>query len=326
LTEFGPKVKAAFGAWRAEEGRLRESMVEEIYPEAQKGIDGPLEEWLRLNSAPLTVEVRPLLAPFPPQALMRNTTGLQRDEDFAAHGVHIAQALASASPTPLADFNAFLDFGVGVGRLARLFKGFEGRYVGADIDADNIAWVSRNYTHVEAVLTKAGAPLPFEPRQFDGASAISVFSHLTEANHLFYLEELRRVTRPHATVFITVHGERALQRAEVEAPIFALLEISDVSLRQVRADFASGAGYSFILQNGHLTSAPKNRDVKGWRRLWRRRRAARGEETVFYEYGITFIDAAYITHNWSRYFDVINILPGAIHDFQDLIVLRRRDD
>jgi hypothetical protein len=34
----------------------------------------------------------------------------------------------------------------------------------------------------------------------------------------------------------------------------------------------------------------------------------------------------YITRNWSRYFELQDIVRGAIHDFQDIVVLRRRDD
>jgi SAM-dependent methyltransferase len=310
---------------------LDKNIAGAAYPEVEKGLGGSFEDWLRLNSASGTGETQRLIAAFPPAALMKNTTGLERDEDFAAHGVHIAQALASVSPKPLRDFQVFLDFGVGVGRLARLFKGFEGRYVGVDIDADNIAWVSRNYPHVEAVQTEPGAPLPFRSRLFDGIAAISVFSHLNEADHSFYLEELRRVSRPGAAAFVTVHGERALQRAEAERTIFDLLQIPDESLRKIRADFESRIGYSFILQNGHLTSARPTAPepatlVDRWKRLrWRRSNAA-VKKAAFYEYGITFIDAPYIKRNWSHFFDIIEIIPGVIHDFQDIVVMKRRAD
>jgi hypothetical protein len=41
-----------------------------------------------------------------------------------------------------------------------------------------------------------------------------------------------------------------------------------------------------------------------------------------YEYGVA--SEAYITRNWSRYFELQ--VRGAIHDFQDIVVLLRRDD
>lgn len=34
--------------------------------------------------------------------------------------------------------------------------------------------------------------------------------------------------------------------------------------------------------------------------------------------------ADYINKIWSEYFDVIDVRQGAIHDFQDIVTLRRR--
>ena len=51
---------------------------------------------------------------------------------FAQHGRDIYAALDAASPKPLRSFASVPDFGVGSGRLARLFTGFDGRYVGVD--------------------------------------------------------------------------------------------------------------------------------------------------------------------------------------------------
>lgn len=298
--------------------------MNENEPQAATGLTGPFEEWLQLNLVAAADDVR--IAPFPPPALMLNTTGLQRDQDFAAHGVHIARALAEMSPKPLGDFRVFLDFGIGVGQLARIFKGFKGRYVGVDIDADNLAWASAQLPFVEVVKTAAGAALPFAPNLFDGVAVISVFTHLTEPDHLFYLKELSRVAQPGAFVFATVHGERALQRAESEPDILALLQIPDCAIGKIREEFASGAGYSFVLQHGHLTSiAPTPARSGGIGDFLRR---LRGNATVphphVYHYGITFIDADYIRRHWSRHFEVVAIAPGAIHDFQDLVLLQRR--
>ncbi len=70
---------------------------------------------------------------------MHRTANTDNDQRFAAVGVAILRALAAASRKPLSEYRDLLDFGVGAGRLARMFKGFQGRYAGADIDADNVA-------------------------------------------------------------------------------------------------------------------------------------------------------------------------------------------
>jgi SAM-dependent methyltransferase len=266
----------------------------------EAGIAGDLDAWLRFNGRD-AFRARGglrLVAPFPPMELMQNTTGLTSDEEFAAHGAHFVQVLNDASPKPLADHEDLLDFGVGVGRVARIFKGHEGRYTGVDIDARHVAWVASALDHVEAFATSPGEPLPFDDGRFDGVISISVFTHLDEDDHRFYLAELARVCRRDATVLLTVHGDRALARARSEASVFNLLEIPREELDAAQ-DRLADAGFVFVIQQGHLT-------------------------TDDFAYGITFIARRYIETTWGQDFEVVDVIPGAIHDFQDLVVLRAR--
>ncbi len=272
-------------------------------PVASAGIGGNLDDWLYFNEVTAAQSVRALdsVAPFPPPALMHRTCGLDNDWHFAAHGIVILRALAAASRNPLAGYQDLLDFGAGAGRLARMFKGFQGRYVAVDIDAGNIAWISRNLPWVRAVKTRPNKPLPFTNGSFDAVVAISVFTHMDEQRQFLYLDELRRVTRPGAALFLTVSGARVLERAETEPAITAMLAMPADHVGVARKAFGAGPGFCFLPQRGHLSS----------------RR---------YPYGNTFISEAYIGRNWSKYFDIVEIVRGAIHDFQDLVVLQRRDD
>ncbi len=265
------------------------------------GIHGPLAEWLEFNrtGAFASPELLSLVAPFPPPARMIITTGLTEPKDFASHGYDILKALSEASPKPLSASHDVLDFGVGAGRLARMFKGFRGRYTGVDVDAGNVAWVGRALSHVKAVLTKPRKPLPLTSQQFDLIVSVSVFSHMSERDQLFYLAELARLATPGAVVLLTVHGERALQRAETEERIFKMLQVPASAIKSARQSFQNG-GFRFIRQwFGHLNN-------------------------LFYAYGITFISEDYVRRVWSKFFDVVSIRSGAIHDFQDIIVLRAR--
>jgi hypothetical protein len=92
-----------------------------------------------------------------------------------------------------------------------------------------------------------------------------------------------------------------LERAETDSIIATMLALPKGGLAAARAAFDGGPGFCFLCQHGSLTS----------------RR---------YKYGVTFISEAYIARNWSRYFELQDIVRGAIHDFQDIVVLRRRDD
>jgi len=272
---------------------LRPALVED-------GIHGDLQAWLDFNrvGAFASRQNLALVAPFPPRRLMHKTTALRDTKDFAAHGHDILKALSRASPTPLSTFADVLDFGVGVGRLARMFKGFRGHYTGIDVDTGNIAWVAKALNYVDAIATKPRQALPFVNNRFDCIISISVFTHMSERDQFFYLAELARVARPGATLLLTVHGERVLQRAETETRIFEMLAVPRHSIVHTRNLLAS-AGFSFVLQPGGLNSEK-------------------------YEYGTTFISADYIEREWSRYFDIERICPAAIHDFQDIVVLRAR--
>ncbi|MFG1303918.1 class I SAM-dependent methyltransferase [Xanthobacter autotrophicus] len=266
----------------------------------REGIAGDFDAWLAKNLLPPDASAPPEgIAPFPPADLMHNTTGLTEPRDFASHGVHFMRALSKLSPTALCDFRSVLDFGVGVGRVARLFHGFQGRYVGMDVDERHIAWVDRSLTHVEGVRTWPRHRLPAPDRSFDAVISISVFSHLSEADHLFYLDELARVTVPGAVLFLSVHGERALRRAREEERIFAMLDIPADALDAAAGSLHGGRGYAFIRQNGHLTSAA-------------------------YDYGITFVSQDYVRSEWAKRFEVAAIGAGALHDFQDVVILRAR--
>ncbi|TAL00900.1 MAG: glycosyltransferase [Rhodospirillaceae bacterium] len=265
------------------------------------GIRGDFDAWLEFNldgafESPESLEY---VAPFPPRELMQNVSGLVDPRDFAKHGCDILRALHEASPTALSEYTDILDFGVGVGRLARMFKGTRGRYTGVDVDQRHIAWVSSALDYVSGVATVPHQPLPFADKRFDCVIAISVFTHMNEQDQFLYLAEIARVARPGAMVFLTVHGERALQRAETETSILKMLSVPRNTIERTRHLFAT-PGFNFIQQkSGPVTSEA-------------------------YEYGITFTGKDYVAREWSKYFDVVQICPGAIHDFQDIVVLKAR--
>ncbi len=264
------------------------------------GIEGPLEPWLHFNAIsafePGGDPAR--VAPFAPAPLMRDTTGLTRAEDFASHGADIVRALAATTDRPLVSFRSWLDFGVGVGRLARMFKGFTGRYVGIDVDPRAIEWLRAHLPWVQAVRAVPGLNLPFPDAHFDMIVSVSVFSHMNEADQAFYLSELHRVAQPGAHIAITVHGERAIDRAMDDAAVLEILGIDRGDLVRARETLSSGTGFLFVRQSGHLT-------------------------TEHYEHGVTFVARRWIDAVWSKWYDV-QIVSGGIHDFQDVVVLRRR--
>ncbi len=265
-----------------------------------EGFDGQLEGWLAVNEAAIHANKDvAAVAPFPPRDLMAATSGLTSEQDFARHGIDIIRALAAASPEPLNCYRSWLDFGVGAGRLARLFKGYRGDYVGVDIDANMVRWARGNLPWVKALRAAPRHRIPAAAERFEAAVSISVFTHLNEDDHRFYLGELCRVTRPGAILFLTVHGGRALERAAADPMILDLLGIPSDALAAAGLALAEGEGFHFTRQAGHLT-------------------------TPDYEYGVTFVNRRWIDAVWTQWFDIESYAAGAIHDFQDIVVARRR--
>jgi SAM-dependent methyltransferase len=260
----------------------------------------PSDRWARINrveafeSATLAAAV----APFPPVELMQNVSGVTTARDFASQGADFWLAFSAAAPKPLPQYRSILDCGCGCGRFARLFKGYRGRLAGCDIDARHVAWVDQHLDYVEATTTEPDRPLPYPDASFELVVQISVLTHLNERSQDTLLGELRRVTAPDGVLMLTVHGERAMQRALEEKTIWDMISVEQDRFDQARARFDAGE-LGFILQQGHLTTGQ-------------------------FEYGITFTPRSYIREHWGRWFEVRDQVSGAIHDFQDIVILAPR--
>lgn len=238
------------------------------------------------------------VAPFPPLALMHRVSGLTNEPDFAQHGRDLFAALDKASPKSLFDFERILDFGVGSGRLARMFKNYQGSYNGADVDCELIDWIRNALPWVTPLVTVPRMPLPYTDGQFDCVISISVFSHMNEQDANFYLKELHRITCPGAILFLTIHGQRAVDRALSEPKILDMLAIPREAVSNSSLVLQT-SGFSFVLQaQNYLFEA--------------------------YEYGMTFISEDYVRSEWAKLFMVEKILLADIYDFQDIVVLRHQ--
>lgn len=127
---------------------------------------------------------------------------------------------------------------------------------------------------------------------------ITIFTHLNEKSQDEFLSELHRVCRPGGYLFLTVHGEQALSRAINEKRIREMISVDEDGFQNARSAFAEGR-HAFIPQEGHLKKLINEP----------------------FEYGITFIPEQYIMAHWSRWFDIKDYRHGAIHKFQDIVVL-----
>jgi hypothetical protein len=144
---------------------------------------------------------------------------------------------------------------------------------------------------------------------------------LTEKSQDDFLAELSRITRPGGILFLTVHGAQALKRARSEQAIRNMLDMDDTRFKKAREALDQNK-HGFVLQYGHLTTTPEKVSYAP-RAILRRihQRIIKKTISTPFEYGIAFHTEAYIREHWSKWFHILDYRHGAIHQFQDIVVL-----
>lgn len=104
-----------------------------------------------------------------------------------------------------------LDWGCGPGRVPTQLKRLGGTDLasvqGTDYNPETVAWCRQNLTGISVDQNGLRPPFPYEAESFDAVYCISVFTHLSEAMHFAWIEEIRRVLKPGGILIATVHGE-----------------------------------------------------------------------------------------------------------------------
>lgn len=242
----------------------------------------------------------PAHLPYPGDELAFRVQGAADRKSFHASGKRSVEdferALAAVSKT-WDSFEQVLDFGCGSGRIMLWLAGRAPNtsFHGVDIDARAIRWAEENLPFATFKVNEPLPPLPYSERSFDLVFNHSVFTHIDRDYQDQWLAELHRVTRPGATLILSVHGDWAFEKFEE-------------SLREGNDDPASyrkafdREGIVYIEDDSWLGSAFPD----------------------FYH--TTFHASWYVFRHWSRFFDIKAYLPRGDLNFQDLIVLERRDE
>jgi len=279
----------------------------------EHGCNLPADVWADFNRTKVfeSPHLSQYVSPFPPSELMQVTTGLTSEKDFASHGADFWLAFSSASKKPLSKYSSILDFGCGCGRFARMLKGYQGILAGCDVDSSLVNWCSASLPFMATKLSKVYPPLSYNDDEFEAIISISIFTHLNEDIQTTFLRELFRICQPKGRLFLTVHGLRAMERALSEINILRMLDIDDQLFQKACLNFNNNK-HAFVLQdNGHLTTiSPYSKYILTGKAI-----------ADPYEYGITFIPQSYLSAHWGQWFDIIDYRHGAIHNFQDIVVL-----
>jgi SAM-dependent methyltransferase len=149
--------------------------------------------------------------PLPPESLRQRVHGAADAASFLGVGQQCAQDIVAGLQRigRLPDsFASVLDFGCGCGRVLRWLKPefTSARVFGTDIDRQAVSWCSKNLPGIVWSVNAGLPPLGYAAQSFDLIYAISVFSHLDEDFQFYWLNELRRITKPGGIVLLSIHG------------------------------------------------------------------------------------------------------------------------
>ena len=102
-----------------------------------------------------------------------------------------------------------LDWGCGCGRIISHMMRFVSpdRLFGCDIDGEAISWNAGHIHGPNFLHINPYPPTGYPSQFFDVVYGISVMTHLDEDTQRLWLEELARITRPHAILALSIIGD-----------------------------------------------------------------------------------------------------------------------
>ncbi len=152
--------------------------------------------------------------PIPPAELIFLAAGSDDVSWFLKAGAWGAQSIVDILQKhglSLADVSPILDFGCGCGRIMRYWQSLPGvDLYGTDYNPKLVNWCQVELPFAHFQTNPLCGRLDYADGKFGLIYALSVFTHLTEEQQFFWIDELARVLRPGGYLLITVHGEHYL--------------------------------------------------------------------------------------------------------------------
>jgi SAM-dependent methyltransferase len=153
--------------------------------------------------------------PLPPPEMVALVAGWIKPAEFYRYGRYgatwIAEMLARNGVDP-EGLGAILDFGCGCGRVIRHWPArTRAKLFGSDYNPHLVQWCAENLPFAAFSVNQLEPPLPFDDDTFDCLYSLSIFTHLSAALHVPWMQELVRVTKPGGVLLPTFHGRSRLE-------------------------------------------------------------------------------------------------------------------
>jgi len=225
--------------------------------------------------------------PLPPVDLSHRIIRVRNMATFETWGYSITRKYEEAVRPHLAAYSErprLLDWGCGCGRLARFFVGSTD-YYGIDIDREAIEWCRGAIPGGQFRVQSLQAETGFESGFFDIVIGNSIFTHLREEDQFAWLAELRRIAKPGGIVAVSVNCATSLFNAGNKPAIVTALR-----------------------QRGFCDTGPEL--------------VLKGVTADDSYYRNIYHTHDYIRETWSRYFSILEIVPGFAGNMQDLVLMR----
>jgi SAM-dependent methyltransferase len=131
----------------------------------------------------------------------------ERPEYFHEYKIRVLAAIAGERGL---EAKSILDFGSGIGNSTPFFRRYfpDAKLFGADVSQRSLEIAEARFAGVSTGLRIADGRIPAEDGAFGIAFSACVFHHIPHEEHVSWLRELYRVTRPGGMLAIFEHNPR----------------------------------------------------------------------------------------------------------------------